>query len=226
VCRCPGLVQCQTDKTAPSLFASERSFDHLIAILLPPKSIYAQLARWLCQHPVYHPFFTAIAALRLASEWSRFSPIIRCLPQPYHPVARRVAKRRVNLVAKPALDSICQNSSMHVTRTSYIPTVLIDRRPCRKSGPFQMTRSAKHLRSVSVAQSTGVATTEKPLCACDSAALRRRRKPPNKHKVVRSRDRGSFHRTAYRVRAMLCTPVARQKKKTLACRQTSHRASA
>ena len=122
-----------------------RSLD---CFLLPPKYI-CPTARWLCQHPVYHPFFTAIAASRLASGCSRFyHSSVSSTALPFPP--RRVAKCRVGLVAKLTLDSMCQNLSMHVTRT----TLLIGGLAEKLAIPNDTIR--EHLRPVRVAQSTSV----------------------------------------------------------------------
>ena len=201
----------------PSSFP--RSFDHLIASCSHPKYI-CPTARWLCQHPVYHPFFTAIAALRLASGCSRFyhsSVSSTALPLP----SRRVAKCRVGLVAKLALDSICQNLSLHVTRK----TLLIGR--LAKKLAISNDTIRERLRPVRVAQSTSVrllhlkAIVRLRLCCLASKAN------TDKHSFAPVTEELLSY-SASSTRAP-CTPVARQKGRCGSKRSlqtSSHRAPA
>ena len=183
----------------PSSFP--RSFDHLVASCSHPKYI-CPTARWLCQHPVYHPFFTAIAASRLASGCSRFyhsSVSSTALPLP----SRRVAKCRVGLVAKLALDSICQNLSMHVTRT----TLLI--RGLAEKLAISNDTIREHLRPVRVVQYTSVmllqlkAVVHLRLCCLASRAN------TDKHTFAPVTG-GLLSYSASSTRAP-CAPVARQR---------------
>ena len=136
---------------------------------------------------------------------------------------RRVAKCRVGLVARLALDSICQNLSMHVTCTALLIGGL--------AGKLAISNDTirKHFRSVRVVQSTSVATPESHYAPTTSLPCVLVEKPPNKHwfaPVIEDMELPSY---SERIEYAPCTPVARQKTlwfEALAADVKSHRAPA
>lgn len=108
---------------------SRRSFDHLIASCSHPK-VYMPNCALALPAPCVPPFLHRNCGVALGVWMFKVLPFFAVFHSLTIPL-RRVAKRRVDLVAKPALDSICQNLSMHVTRTALLPP---DRRLRRKTG--------------------------------------------------------------------------------------------
>lgn len=179
--RCPGLVQCQTSSTFPLRFRG--SFDHLIASCSHPK-VYMPNCALALPAPCVPPFLHRNCSVALGVLDVQGSTIFRCIPQPYHFPLLRVAKCRGNLVAEFALDSICQNLSTHVTRTT-----LTDRRPGRKTAhsKWHNPRTSQAGEVLCSTQVLGCYNC-KPLCADDFAALRRQPVEGHQTNIVRSHD--------------------------------------
>jgi hypothetical protein len=101
-----------------------------------------------------------------------------------------------SLVAKLALDSICQKLSMHVTRTKVLLLLMIGGLTERLATPDDVI--CEHLKGG--LRSPQKCCTEphscRPSCAYHSVALRR--KPPNKHSslLLLKNFRGTAHRVA------------------------------
>jgi hypothetical protein len=129
------------------------------------------------------------------------------------------------LVAKLALDSICQNSSVHVTRTKLLLKVLIGGLTERLATSDDAICEHPNMRPLRVVQSARVLSTEphscKPLCAYAFDALRRT--PPSKHNLpLLPRN---YHGTAHEVRAMHIRCTSRYAVVEVLAAE-SHRASA
>ena len=135
---------------------------------------------------------------------------------------RRVAKCRAGLVAKSVLDSICQNLSMHVTRT----TLLIgDLAKGEKKTPLAIPNDTirEHIRPVRVVpvHKFEVATTESHRAPATLLPCVESRNP-NRHSFAPVAE--SFYRIAHRVRVRHVHPLhvkMRCGSKRSACGQTA-----